>query len=348
MTEASPARRGASPYALNYGADENGLICGYRFIAGSAPLPVSSAEAAQPSAADKPGGGFLWLHFNLSHARAEAWLRAHAGLSDAFFEALSEGSRSSRIERDGEALFAVINDVTFDFSYDVSDVATLWVHVSDAVVISARRQPLRSIDRLRAEVKRGASIASPVDLLEHLLRDQADELQRIVRTATARIDEIEDVVLAGKPTRHGPELAQLRRLTVRLQRWLAPEPSALMRMLANPPAWVPARDAERLRQASEEFAVVLRDIGALQERIKLLQDEASARVAEENNRSLFMLTTVTVMALPINLVAGLMGMNVGGIPMAEHPHGFWLVLLLILLITLLLGWFVWRQVRRQD
>ena len=92
--------------------------------------------------------------------------------------------------------------------------------------------------------------------------------------------------------------------------------------------------------------VVLRDIGALQERIKLLQEEATARVAGENNRSLFMLTTVTVLALPINLIAGLLGMNVGGIPLAEHPHGFVLVVLLIASITIFLGWFVWRRVRR--
>lgn len=331
----------------SYGADEHGLICGYRFRSEGPAEPLNSDEALrQLGAASHSGGGFLWLHFNLSHARAEAWLRRHGGLSEAFFEALSEGSRSSRIERDGDALFAVVNDVTFDFSFDAGDVATLWVHVRDGLVISARRHPLRSVDRLRADVKGGECLVSPVALLDHLLRDQADELLRIVRTATDRVDDIEDAVLAGQALRHGSELAQLRRLMVRLQRWLAPEPSALMRMLGNPPAWVSAGDTERMRQSSEEFAVVLRDIGALQERIKLLQEEATSRVAEENNRSLFTLTMVTVLALPINLIAGLLGMNVGGIPLAEHPHGFVLVVLLITAITGLLGWTLWRRIRR--
>jgi zinc transporter len=35
---------------------------------------------------------------------------------------------------------------------------------------------------------------------------------------------------------------------------------------------------------------------------------------------------VTVLALPINLVAGLFGMNVGGVPFQQHPQGFMLVL----------------------
>jgi zinc transporter len=333
-----------------YGADEHGLICGFAFRPAAPGEPIGSADAVAriQGHVAAGGGGFVWLHFNLSNAHAEAWLRRHAGLDEEFFDALREGSRSSRIERDGDTLFAVINDVTFDFDFDASDLATLWVSARDGVVVSARRHPLRSIDRLRAAVRRGEPLDSPVALLDHLLRDQADELQRIARVATARVDEIEDALLAGKASRHGAELARLRRLMVRLQRWLAPEPGALMRMLGNPPGWVTASDTQRLRQASEDFAVVLRDIGDVQERIKLLQEEASARVAEENNRSLFMLTMVTVLALPINLVAGLLGMNVGGIPLAEHPHGFWLVVLLIAVFTLGVAGLAMRRIGRRE
>jgi zinc transporter len=50
-----------------------------------------------------------------------------------------------------------------------------------------------------------------------------------------------------------------------------------------------------------------------------------ALINEQNNRILFVLTVVTVLALPFNVVAGLFGMNVGGIPFSEHRHGFLLI-----------------------
>ena len=325
-----------------YGAGEGGLICGFHFAPGQPPEPLDrlSGPADPP-----PPGGFTWLHLNLSHAGAEPWLRRHGQLSDNFFEALGDVSRSTRIERDGDALFAVINDVAFDFGFDASDVATLWLHVEPGRVISARRHPLRAIDRLRTAVKNGEELVSSVALLDHLLRDQADELQRIVRRAADRLDDIEDEVLAGHHGRHSGELARLRRLMVRLQRLLAPEPSALQRTLSTPPRWVSEADLRSLHRANEEFALVLRDVAALQERIKLMQDESATRVQEENNRSLFMLTMVTVLALPINLVAGLMGMNVGGVPFGEHPHGFWWTLGLIATLTALVAWGVWSRLR---
>ncbi len=336
--------------STNYGSDEHGLICGYRFAPEQPAEAIASAtQALQDLAAPPVPGGFVWLHLNLSHAGALAWMRAHAGLSENFFDALSEGSRSTRIERDGNTLFAVINDVTFDFSFDASDVATLWLAVSEHAVISARSRPLRAIDRLRTAVKRGEPLRSSAELLDHLLRDQADELQRVVRGATTRIDDIEDALLDGRHDGHGAELSRLRRLMVRLQRLLAPEPSALQRTLQRPPRWLQPADLQDLNGASEEFALVLGDIAALQERIKLMQDESQARVAEENNRTLFTLTMVTVLALPINLISGLFGMNVGGIPLAEHAHGFWTMLGVIVAATVGLALLVRRKIRpRRD
>ena len=111
---------------------------------------------------------------------------------------MHEGVRSTRIEYVDDTLIAVINDVLFDFSFETSDVATLWLSVNERVVISARAKPLRSIDHLRAAVKEGENFTSPVDLLVHLLRDQADVLTQIVRDVADKVDHVEDRLLANK------------------------------------------------------------------------------------------------------------------------------------------------------
>lgn len=327
-----------------HGTGEHGLICGFRFTPGA---PAEALSAITDGAVLRPSapGGFIWLHLNLSHAGAEAWLRTHAALSDGFFDALAEGSRSTRIERDGDELFAVMNDMSYDFGVDAGEVATLWLAVGPERVISARRHPLRTVDRLRTAARRGVALPSSVALLDQLLRDQADELQRMVRRAAERLDDIEDAMLAGRHD-HGGELANLRRMAVRLQRLLAPEPTALARTLSNPPAWIGREDLQRLNGAADDYALVQRDVAALQDRVKLLQDEAARRVAEGNNASLFTLTMVTVLALPINLIAALMGMNVGGVPLAEHRGGFWWTLVLIGALTALIAWFALRRLRR--
>lgn len=83
---------------------------------------------------------------------------------------------------------------------------------------------------------------------------------------------------------------------------------------------------------------MLVDSRTLVERIKLLQEEIAARATEGTSRTFFVLTMVTVLALPINLIVGLFGMNVGDIPLADHPSGFFGVVAFVALLTGLLAY----------
>ena len=49
-----------------------------------------------------------------------------------------------------------------------------------------------------------------------------------------------------------------------------------------------------------------------------------------------------MLALPINIIAGLLGMNVGGIPLADNPHGFLVIALIVLSFTVIAGWIALR------
>lgn len=334
--------------AATYGSDNTGLVCGYLFTPGVAGREIDSAAIATwlARSPESTGKEFLWLHFNLSHAGCEKWMAANLGLSEYYFEALHEGSRSTRIEYVDNALVAVVNDVLYDFSFDASDISTLWLSVDSRLVVSSRVKPLRSIDQLRAAVKQREVFPSSVDILIHLLRDQADVLVKIVRESTIRVDEIEDKLLSNRLEGKRADLGAMRRLLVRLQRLLAPEPAALFRLLNRPPNWVAEVDIQELRQSTEEFSAVLNDMTALVERIKLLQEEIAAELNEQTNKSLFVLTIVTVLALPINMVAGLLGMNVGGIPLAQHSHGFWIVVAIVATITGIAALWAFRERNR--
>lgn len=137
----------------------------------------------------------------------------------------------------------------------------------------------------------------------------------------------------------------MRRTLVRLQRLLAPEPAAFFRLLNRPQSWIHKEDLQSLQQAAEEFAAVIADSVSLVERVKLVQEELGAFVIEQSNQILFVLTIVTVLALPINLVAGLFGMNVGGIPLANNPSGFWVVIGLLFVLTMLLVFIVVKKTK---
>lgn len=331
-----------------YGSDQHGLVWGYHFVGKQPAQPITSESAMALWAELDPRtpDHFLWLHFSLSNAACESWLRQNLTLPDSFYDSLHSEVGATRLEQDADALVAVIHDVLFDFKFDASAVATTTLCVEPRLLVSARLRPLRSIDQLRTAVRKGHVFRSTAELLAHLLRDQSEVLVEILRQSSQRADQIEDRLLAHHISVSRSELGTLRRVLVRLQRLLAPEPAALFRLLNRPPDWITTEDLQNLQQAAEEFSTAVGDATALIERVKLLQEELAAQVTEQTNRTLFVLTVVTVLALPINLVAGLFGMNVGGIPLAEQRSGFFIIVGILLVLTAGLAYLAF--LRRRD
>jgi len=329
------------------GSDQDGPIWGYHFAANQPAVSITSDAAVEFLTATKPASPdeFVWLHFSLSNVASEPWLRRYLTLPDGFYESLRSDIDATHLEQEADCLVARVHDVLFDFTFD-APVATTTLCVKPRVLVSAHARPWRSIDQLRAEVQSGQVFRSPIEILARLLRDQASALVDIVRKSKRRVSPMERQLLAKRISVNRSELGSLRRMLVRLQRLLAPEPAAFFRLLSRPPDWIAEKELQNLQQAAEKFSTAISDTAALVERVKQLQEELAALVSEQTNRTLFLLTMVTVLALPINLVAGLFGMNVGGIPLAQQPYGFFLVLSPLLVLTALLAYWAlgrWRN-----
>jgi zinc transporter len=69
-------------------------------------------------------------------------------------------------------------------------------------------------------------------------------------------------------------------------------------------------------------------------------------VNEQPTRSLILLTFVTVLFLPFNVIGSLFGMNVGGIPFAHSSIGFWAIIVLVSIVTVAVARTLLRQFRR--
>ena len=66
-------------------------------------------------------------------------------------------------------------------------------------------------------------------------------------------------------------------------------------------------------------------------------------MAEQMNSRMYLLTIVAALFLPLGFVSGLLGVNVVGIPGAEHPGAVLAVCFMLLLLVLLQLWLFRRR-----
>ena len=72
-----------------------------------------------------------------------------------------------------------------------------------------------------------------------------------------------------------------------------------------------------------------------------IMDAFSAIISNNQNNVMQVLTVITLIVSLPTLISGFFGMNVGGIPLAENPNGFWLIsfisVIICIIITMLMS-----------
>jgi len=92
-----------------------------------------------------------------------------------------------------------------------------------------------------------------------------------------------------------------------------------------------------------EIEIAQRGIHSLETRVNSLYDSYQTLGSSRVEKRLRILTIVSAITLPFGLIAGLLGMNVGGVPATKDPQGFIIVIILMSAIGMLELWYFKRK-----
>jgi zinc transporter len=318
---------GMNPLLTALGPEDAGLICAFEL----APVVARGVDVLAEPGSARP----LWLHFSLTPVRAERWLRDEAPIPEEARAELTDDEPRIHVRLLSQSLVAVLGDLEHDLRDDSDDFSTVRIYVDTQRMISARRRPLKTADVVRRELRAGLEIDSPMALFETFVEKLAETFAHVVDRLGEKVDDAEDLILAGRFEDQGTVLGRVRRFVARLRRHLNANRSALAPLPARLPDCFDGEHKHSLHRAIEHLDAVAQDLELVQERTRLLQEEIAGRVGEMTNRNLFWLSIVTTVLLPVTLVTGIFGMNVHGLPFAESEGGFWWVLLVMVGIFVL-------------
>jgi Mg2+ and Co2+ transporter CorA len=294
-------------------ARADGRLWAVRFLPdASAPQPVENPFESGP--------GWTWAHFDLVNAGARQAL-AGGKLPPAVAALFVELDEAPRLVAEEGWLAGVLPD--FEHGTEANDARTgvLRFFLSERLLVSGRRQPLRGVHEVWRGVSGGVLPPRADTAFQRIRRAFLDEAARLAAVLQSDLDKVEDDLLetegrARRRARAGALLGRVRQRITRLQR--ATKPLARLSLGDDAPAWLDLGGMEALHRRT---LAVIDDLGAVQDRSHALQDELEARSNEETNRRLYLLSVLTAILAPTTLITGFFGMNTGGLPWTQLPHG---------------------------
>lgn len=263
-------------------------------------------------------GAFRWLHLNLADITTRRWIESAPMLPEPVRELLLAPDTHQRALVDGECVACVLHDFERDFDVDTERVGALRLALTPGMMITTRSHPLRSADIVRNRLERMNTCDAP-QALDLLVAAITENIANVSRGLSAQLQHEEEAFLDGHYAPTARDLLKLRRKLAQLHRLLAGMRGVFHRLELDedlPPALHPT--AEKLVQRLQALDG---DVLGVQSQLRLLREEVDIQAAQRTNQNLYILSIVTALMLPATLVTGIFGMNTGGMPFAQSPHG---------------------------
>ena len=294
--------------------------------AGGQAGPVDISSVSAPSA-----DGLVWAHIYLQDEAALEWLATGSGLDPIIVEALSAPETRPRFTRMGDGAIVNLRGVNLNPDAKPEDMISIRMWVEKGRVVSVYLRPLQAVRSIADRMSRGHGPKDAARFVTELADGLVDRTQPIVAGLNDLLNSYEEQIIDNAGREMRTRLAKLRQRVLRLKRFIAPQREALVTMSRDDAPWLDKRARAKFQDILDDATRHMEELDNMRDRAGVLQDEVESRLADALNKNLYVLAIVSVIFLPLGFVTGLLGINVGGIPGAEYPGSFAIVVGLLLL-----------------
>src|ERR671918_2629440 len=307
-----------------------------------APLPP---EPQAPNVEEIAAEGLRWVKIDRPGAPEQGWLQENFDFHALDYEDVLSRNQRPKIDVYDDYLFIVLQFPIFDPSVGRLGAGELDIFVAAGLLITLPNQPLQPVEylfercRQKEELRDQLFARGSGYLLYRLVDDGFDYCFPMLRKIGNKLDALEEEIFEGRSEEIVRDISNAKQEIINFRKVIRPQRPVL-------------RDLERTKQRylAEEMDVYFDDIVDASERIwdmlenykevvEALEVTNESVLSHRVNEVLRVLTAISVVVLPLTLIASVFGMNVKA-PGEGSIGAFWLIVGCMLgLLGGMLGYF---------
>ncbi len=272
----------------------------------------------------------------------------HRLLSDIFnfhpltIEYVDDPDSRIKIENFKEYLFLTVRAVTNSpnnetLSFDL-ETKNLHIYLSRKYVVSVHDGPNSCIDNVEKVIDRNPEIlASGPAHVAHVIMDSAvDGYFPVLDEVDDFVDDMEAVVFGKFRESAIHEIFKVKRLVMSLRRHLSPQRDLFSALSTASPEILPQESQIYFRDIYDHVLHMIEHLDAIREVLTGAMESYLSQVSNRLGNVTKGLSVIATLSIPFVIVSGMWGMNFTNIPFTHSPLGFWIILVVQIVIGLVL------------
>ena len=307
--------------------DSRHLICAYR-LDGEGRGAEIDGEAVNDWS---PESGDLWVHLDGAEEHTRDWLGNIAGLDGYVIDGLIADTTRPRCDVYQNGVLLILRGVNLNPGADFEDMVSIRIWIEPHRIITTRFRRLLAVNDIRAQLALGNGPVTTGHFVARLSAGLTERMGPAIDGLTDEVAELEGLLADSDDATSlntqdiRQKLANIRRVSIALRRYIAPQREAMNRLSQLEESWLDSRVRGRLRDTVDRVTRIIEELDEVRELSAVIQDELRNRMSQRMERTMYVLTVVAAIMLPLGFLTGLLGVNVGGIPGAQTPWAFWAV-----------------------
>jgi len=280
-----------------------------------------------------PEQGPIWVHLDYSVDHSRNWILKESNIDKTAAEALLNEETRPRATPINDAILLSLRGVNLNPGSDPEDMVSIRMWLSTHQVITTRKRILLSAADMAASLRSGNGPKTTGAFLVDFAGRITSRMETVVEEMEDRSAQLEEAVIDSGNSILRSELSAIRRETIMLRRYLAPQREAMIKLTSATVSWLADNDRMRLREVTDQLVRYIEDLDSIRDRASVTQEELVNRLSEQMNSRMYVLSLVAALFLPLGFFTGLLGINVGGIPGSDNPWAFGIFIVILLVIV---------------
>ncbi len=275
-----------------------------------------------------------WVHLDANHPDTREWLQTEISYLDPFVtEALLAEETRPRMAQIGEGVLLILRGVNLNENADPEDMVSIRLYADKHRIVSVRKRRLKAIWDISERLDEGRGPMNAGDFIGQLSMRLFERMQPVLTDLDEVTDTIEERILEQVDTDLRSQIIDVRRKAIIFRRYMAPQRDAISQTLTSDLPWLDPGHKRHLQEALNHVIRYLEDLDSIRERAQVVKDELANILANKLNHNMYVLSVIAAIFLPLGFLTGLLGINVGGIPGAEHAASFWIFCTILLALV---------------
>src|SRR3954454_10250670 len=291
---------------------------------------VDAAPAAEPRVEIVEQDGLRWINIERPGPVDQAWLEEHFEFHPLDYEDVRSRTQRPKIDEYDDYLFIVLHFPVFDKQVGRLNTGELDVFVGPDFLITMPNVPLQPVEYLfercrSSEQAREELFSQGSGYLLYKVVDNAfDYCFPMLRKIGNKLDRLENEIFEGRAQEVVRDISNVKQEIINFRKIIRPQRPVLRGLERSKQRYM-ADDLEiyfdDIIDASERIWDMLENY---KEVVEALEDTNESVLSHRLNDILRVLTVISVVLLPLTLIASIWGMNVR-VPGQGSIHAFWII-----------------------